>query len=106
MIKISELAAEKAKEILTAEGKSSWGLRVYVAEGGGCSPSYGMDIDEQPAEGDEIFEKNGLKVFIDRNTYHNLDGMEIDFVDNGEQKGFILAGGDSSSCGSGCSSCG
>lgn len=105
MIKISDIAVDRAKEILTAEGKPGWGLRVYMADSdGGSSPSYGMDIDEQPAEGDEILEKNGLKVFMDKVTYYNLSGMEIDFIDNGEQKGFILTGGESSSC-STCGGC-
>lgn len=64
-----------------------------------------MDLDEKPAEADEVLEKNGLKVFIDKLTYQNLYGVEIDFVDDGERQGFILTGG-KSSCGTGCSSCG
>lgn len=105
MIAISDLAAEKAKEILSAEGKAEWGLRIYTA-GNSCSgPSYGMDIDQNPAEGDEVVEKNGLKVFMDKSTSQNLNGVEIDFVDDGERQGFVMNGGQSS-CGTGCSSCG
>ena len=106
MITISELAAKKAKEILTAEGKANWGLRIYTAGGGCCGPSYGMDINETPAEGDEIIEKEGLRVFLDKNTSNTLNGMEVDFIDDGERQGFVLNGGNASSCGSGCSSCG
>lgn len=106
MVTISEVAAEKAKEILKAEGKVSWGLRVYMSTGSCCGPSYGMDIDENPAEGDEVIEKNGLRVFMDKNTVKNLSGMEIDFIDDGERQGFILTGGKPSSCDSGCSTCG
>jgi len=103
---ISEEATKKAKEILTAEGKAGWGLRIYTAEGGCCGPSYGMDLDEKPGDGDEVVEKDGLKVFIDQNTLKGLGGMQIDFVDDGERQGFILSGGEPSSCDSGCSSCG
>lgn len=104
---ISEAAAEKAKEVLTAEGKADWGLRIYTAEGGCCGPSYGLDMDEKPGEGDEVIEKNGLKVFIDKNTSGKLDGMKIDFMDDGERQGFIITGGKAPSCSSsGCSSCG
>lgn len=105
MVTISEVAAKKAKEILTAEGKTEWGLRIYSAAGGCCGPSYGMDLDEKPADGDEVVEKDGLKVFIDQNTLKNLGGMQIDFVDDGERQGFVLSGGKASSCDSGCSSC-
>lgn len=104
MITISDVAAEKAKEILAAEGKPDWGLRIYTA-GGGCSgPSYGMDIDEQPTEDDEIFEKNGLRVFIDKVTSAELIGLEIGYADDGERKGFVLAGSPPESA-SGCSAC-
>lgn len=105
MITISDVAAEKAKAVLTAEGKANWGLRIYTAEGGCCGPSYGMDIDEKPAEGDEVIEKNGLKVFVDKNTSKKLDGMSIDFIDDGVRQGFILTGGQAPSCSTGCSSC-
>jgi len=107
VVTISEAAAGKAREILSAEGKENWGLRIYMAEGGCCGPSYGMDIDERSAAGDDILEKNGLRVFMDQTTSKNLDGMVIDFIDDGERQGFVITGGQtSSSCGSGCSSCG
>ena len=72
MLKISDIAAEKAKEILKAEGKEGWGLRVFIHGSGCCGPSYGMDLDENPAEGDETVEKNGLKVFVDKDASASL----------------------------------
>lgn len=107
VVQISDIAAEKAKEILNAEGKAGWGLRIYTAEGGCCGPSYGMDIDEKAVDGDDVVEKNGLKVFIDKGTSESLKGMVIDFMEDGERQGFVITGTPpSSSCGSGCSSCG
>lgn len=110
MIEISETAAEKAKEILTAEGKQGWGLRVYMADSESCGSSYGMDIEETPNAGDEVIEKNGLKVFIDKVTSLSMSGKGIDFVDDGERSGFIITGDEAadgaSSCNSGCGGCG
>ncbi len=106
MVTISEVAAKKAKEILAAEGKAEWGLRIYSAGGGCCGPSYGMDLDENPSDGDEVVEKDGLKVFIDQKTLKSLGGMQIDFIDDGDKQGFVLTGGNPSSCDSGCSTCG
>lgn len=106
MFTITEKAAEKAVEILAAEGKDSWGLRIYNAGGGCCGPSYGLDIEEKPLADDEIIEKNGLKVFIDKDTLSGLKGMQLDYYDDGEREGFILSGGTPPSCSSGCSSCG
>lgn len=59
MFTITDLAVKKAKEILSEEGKSAWGLRIYVIDGGCCGPSYGLDIQMDPSEGDEIIEKTG-----------------------------------------------
>lgn len=105
MVTISEIAAEKAKEILNTEGKANWGLRVYTVDGG-CHKGYGMDLDERPAEGDHVIEKNGLKVFMDQQTIDSLSGMEIDYLNENGREGFILTGGQAPSCSSGCSSCG
>lgn len=106
MLTITEKAAEKAKAILTAEGKGNWGLRVYNAGDSCCGPSYGLDIDENPAAGDEVLEKDGLRVFVDKNTLMTLTGMKLDYYEDAEREGFILTGGQAPSCSSGCSSCG
>jgi iron-sulfur cluster assembly accessory protein len=101
---ISEIAAEKGKQILTAEGKSQGGLRVYLAGGGCCGPSFGMDINEAPADGDEVIEKNGLKVFVEKAALDKLSGMEMDFVQEGESQGFVIRNPQPPSCGPTCGS--
>lgn len=107
MVTITDKAAEKAKDVLAAEGKDSWGLRIYSSGGGCCGPSFGLDIDEQPVADDSVIEKNGLKVFVDKNTMATLGGMQLDYMEDGDQEGFVLSGGDAApSCSSGCSSCG
>ena len=110
MLKISDIAAEKAKEILKAEGKEGWGLRVFIHGSGCCGPSYGMDLDEKASEGDETIEKNGLKVFVDKDASASLSSKEIDFIKTEQGEGFVINGDEppskGSSCSSGCSSCG
>jgi iron-sulfur cluster assembly accessory protein len=92
MFTVTDIAAEKAKEVLTAEGKAEWGLRVFFSGSGCCGPSFGMDLEESPKDGDEIIEHNGLKVFADQNTAGHIKGMSIDFIDDGQQQGFIIKG--------------
>ncbi|MDA8079932.1 MAG: iron-sulfur cluster assembly accessory protein [Nitrospiraceae bacterium] len=106
MIKVSDNAAEKAKEILKAEGKEGWGLRVFIHGSGCCGPSYGLDIDEQAAAGDQTVEKDGLKVFMNQETFSSLDNKEIDYVKTPEGEGFVINSNEPPSCGTGCSSCG
>ena len=104
MLNISDTAVEKGKQILTEEGKSQGGLRVYMAGGGCCGPSFGMDINEKPVDGDEVIEKNGLKVFVDKAAVEKLKGMEIDFVVEGENQGFVIRNPQPPSCGPSCGS--
>jgi len=98
MLKISDAAAERGKQILSVEGKSHWGLRVYIAGSSCCGPSFGMDISEHPVEGDDVIEKNGLKIFIDKTASEKLSGMEIHFVEEGENCGFVIRGNQPPSC--------
>ena len=104
MLTISDVAVEKGKQILNEEGKADGGLRVYMAGGGCCGPSFGMDINEEPVDGDKVIEKNGLKVFVDKAAIEKLKGMEIDFVVEGENQGFVIKNLQPPSCGPSCGS--
>jgi iron-sulfur cluster assembly accessory protein len=112
---ITEKAAEKAKAILGVEGKDDWGIRIFVAGESCCGPSYGLDLQEEQRPDDEVVEKNGLKLFMDKQTLETLTGRQFDYYVGKEGEGFIFTGGVSacgaggSACGtdnSGCSSCG
>jgi len=110
---ISDKAAEKAKAILDGEGKGNWGIRIFVAGESCCGPSFGLDLQENHMPEDEIIEKNGVKVFMDKQTSETLTGRELDYYAGVEGEGFIFTGGVStcgsggaSGCGSGSSTCG
>ena len=90
MINISDVAADKIKEILKAEGVPTHALRVIATEGGCCGPSYEIMIDEKTGDGDVVFEKNGAKVIVDAATAKTLDGAEIGFISDERGEGFAL----------------
>ncbi|MDH4231037.1 MAG: iron-sulfur cluster assembly accessory protein, partial [Nitrospirota bacterium] len=84
-------------------------LRVFIHGSSCCGPSYGMDIDENASDGDETVEKNGLKVFIDKNASESLSSKEIDYIKTEQGEGFVINSNEppsGSACSSGCSSCG
>ncbi|MGH8649717.1 MAG: HesB/IscA family protein, partial [Burkholderiales bacterium] len=59
-----------------------WGLRVRVV-GGGCSGmSYELGWEDQAAEGDNVVESHGVKVYVDPQSAPYLAGSEIDFADS------------------------
>jgi iron-sulfur cluster assembly accessory protein len=90
MITISDVAADKIKEILKAEGVPSHALRVVAGEGSCCGSSYEIMIDEKTGDGDIVVEKNGAKLFVDVSTAKALDGAELSFVSDERGDGFVL----------------
>ena len=108
---ITDKAAEKVKEILTGEGKENWGIKVYVAGESCCGPQYGLNLQEEQMPEDEIIEKNGIRVFIDKQILPTLEGRELDYFVGDEGEGFLFNGGgscspDGGACGSGGGACG
>jgi len=88
-IEISENAAKKTHDILVQQEKEGQGLRVKVV-GGGCSGlSYKMDIDA-PRDGDRIFERDDVKVLVDRKSFLYLRGTELDYSESLMDSGFKL----------------
>lgn len=66
-----------------------FGLRVGV-EGGGCSGmSYVLGFDQQK-EGDQQFDIDGIKVYMHKAHSLYLAGMEVDFQDGLNSRGFVF----------------
>jgi iron-sulfur cluster assembly protein len=107
MITISEVAADKIKEILNAEGVPNHGLRISASEGGCCGPSYEIMIDDKAGDGDSVIEKDGAKLYLDESTAKTLDGAELGFVSDERGEGFVIGfpngapAGGSCGCGGG-----
>jgi iron-sulfur cluster insertion protein len=104
IIFVTEAAAGKIRDLLVEEGKSDSGLRVFV-QGGGCSGfQYGLMIEESGGVGDQLFESNGVKLYVDPVSLSYLKGAEVDFVDTITGGGFtIKTPNASSTCGCGSS---
>ncbi len=105
MINITESAAEKLGGIMEQKGmKDTHGLRVFV-KGGGCGGmQYGMTFDDNTRDGDQVYEQNGLRVFVDATSLFYIDGANIDYVDNLMGGGFHIDNPNAvSSCGCGSS---
>ncbi|HSF18558.1 MAG TPA: iron-sulfur cluster insertion protein ErpA [Vicinamibacteria bacterium] len=102
MVTLTELAATKVHEFLEQNGRPEAGLRVRVV-GGGCSGfQYQLALDEAASEGDEVFEQNGVRLFVDPRSYLYLDGTEIDYVEDIMGSGFRFSNPNATgSCGCG-----
>jgi iron-sulfur cluster insertion protein len=104
MINVSSFAASKINELLEEEGKSGSGLRVFV-QGGGCSGfQYGLMIEENGGVADQVFESNGIRLFVDPVSISYLKGAEVDFVETVTGGGFTIKNPNAvSTCGCGSS---
>lgn len=104
MINVTETAATKIQELLAEEQKDGCGLRVFV-QGGGCSGfQYGLMIDENTGFGDQVFESNGVRLYVDPISIRYLSGAEVDFVDTVTGGGFTIKNPNAvSTCGCGSS---
>ncbi len=90
MITLTEKAAEKVKEIIAAEADLTpdHALRVRVI-GGGCSGfSYDLFFEDETTDFDQMFETQGIRVFVDMMSAQYLEGTEIDYVDGLHGAGF------------------
>src|SRR5262245_65839345 len=103
MINLTAVAAQKVKGILEQEKENipQGGLRIYV-QGGGCSGfTYGMVLDEA-ADGDQVFETDGIKVIVDAMSMRYLEGAEVDYKEDLMGGGFAIKNPNAAStCGCG-----
>ncbi len=103
MINVSETAVAKISELLAEEKKTGSALRVFV-QGGGCSGfQYGLMIEENgQGAADQVFESNGIKLYVDPISVRYLKGAEVDFVETVSGGGFTIKNPNATStCGCG-----
>jgi iron-sulfur cluster assembly protein len=88
MVKITDTAVSKVREILDTQEPKPAGLRISVV-GGGCSGfSYSMAFENTPNMLDKTYSYDGLKIFVDQASLLYLDGAEVDYVETLEGSGF------------------
>ncbi len=91
MINVTADAAKWIKIFMQEQKKdpATTGFRVGV-RGGGCSGfQYAMMMDAQKP-GDHVFEKDGVRVFVDPRSFHMLTGSTLDFLMKYQGAGFTL----------------
>ena len=90
MIKVTENAKSKAKQLMEEDGKSGFFIRVGV-KGGGCSGlMYELTFDNKIKDSDKSFDDNGVKVVVDKKSFLYLVGTTLDFSGGLNGKGFVF----------------
>ena len=88
-VKITDVAAEKIRDLVAASAESEQVLRVAV-KGGGCSGfQYALALDSAKDD-DHVFEHNGVSVVVDKVSMQFVFGSEVDYVDGLQGAGFTV----------------
>ena len=90
MIVLTDNAATKVAELITAEGNDELALRVAVRPGGCSGFSYEMFFDTDVAADDVTAEFGAIKVVVDPSSAQLLNGATLDYKDGLQQAGFAI----------------
>ena len=90
-ITVTQTAVTEVRKFMEDQGASEEaGLRVAVLPGGCSGFQYGLNIEDSAQDDDEIFESNGIRLFVDPFSGQYLDGVEIDYVTTMMGAGFTF----------------
>jgi iron-sulfur cluster insertion protein len=101
MIKLTEAAEKKLKELVEQRDGQINGIRIR-AVGAGCSgPQYQMSFEKTAGHGDAIFESSGFRLIMDPNSWQQLDSTTLDYLEMEGRAGFKFTSEAAQQC-SGC----
>jgi iron-sulfur cluster assembly protein len=86
-ITLTDSAAKRIKDFLANRGKGV-GLRLGVKTTGCSGMAYVLEFADAAEAGDEVFESQGVKIFVDAKSLVYIDGTELDFTKEGLNEGF------------------
>ena len=103
-VQLTERAAKQVRLIMEKENLDKDLFLRMAVEGGGCSGlSYKLGLDFKTEE-DKIFESQGIQIVVEEKHLMYLDGIEIDYPDGLDARGFTFDNPQATeSCGCGTS---
>lgn len=101
LVAATESAIRQLKKLLENEPEGVTGVRMAV-KGGGCSGlSYVLDFDRE-RDGDNVLKQDDIIFYMDRKSTIYLKGIQLDFKEGLDGKGFVFQNPNASStCGCG-----
>jgi len=102
-VEVTPKALQKIRQTFQKMGVEG-GLRLGVL-GGGCSGlSYQFKFDTKPRPKDQVFDFEGVQIFIDPKSLLYLNGLTLDYKESLMQSGFVFENPNAKkSCGCGTS---
>ncbi len=82
-------AATEVRNYLNNRG-GGLGIRIVVQPSECSGMAYRLVFVDEAEDGDEVFDSHGEKIFVDPKSLTWLIGTEIDFVETGDDSGFLF----------------
>jgi iron-sulfur cluster assembly protein len=102
VMKLTERAAGRVRELLENSDKQFAGVRVGVKKGGCAGMEYTLEAIETPAPADDLVSDHGVNVYVDPKAVLFLLGSVMDFETTKLRSGFVFQNpNEVSSCGCG-----
>ncbi|MGB5102255.1 MAG: iron-sulfur cluster assembly protein IscA [Steroidobacteraceae bacterium] len=86
-VSLTPSAAERVRSFLANRGHGV-GLRLGVKQTGCSGYAYLVNYADEVGAADVVFDCDGVKVIVDRESLRFVDGTEIDFVRQGLNEAF------------------
>ena len=102
VIKVTDAAAERVRDIAAAAEKQAVGIRVGIRKGGCAGMEYTVDLVHEPNDSDDRVDIGGASVFVDPAASLFLLGTEMDYEVTKLRSGFVFNNpNQTSACGCG-----
>lgn len=102
VVSVTDLAAERVREIIANADGQAEGIRIGIKKGGCAGMEYTVDLVREAAAGDDVVDIGGAKVFVNPQATLFLLGTEMDFEVTKLRTGFVFRNpNQTSACGCG-----
>ncbi|MEM8552376.1 MAG: Fe-S cluster assembly scaffold SufA [Pseudomonadota bacterium] len=87
---LTDEAAQRVTSLMTAKDPPLAGVRVGIKKGGCAGMEYTLDAVSDPDPKDEVIEKDGARVFVEKSAVLFLLGCEMGFETTKFRSGFTF----------------
>jgi iron-sulfur cluster assembly protein len=102
VIKVTERAADRVREIVENADGPAEGIRIGIKKGGCAGMEYTIDLVREANPADDAVDLGGPKVFVNPQATLFLLGTEMDFEKTKLRTGFVFRNpNETSACGCG-----
>ena len=99
---MTDRAAERVKNLVSAADEPAVGLRIGIKKGGCAGMEYTVDLAAAHNDKDDVVEKDGARVYVAPEAVLFLLGTEMDFETTKLRSGFVFNNpNQTSACGCG-----